>query len=55
VLERNFPLLPQRVAKLEEDSIGLLDKVDIVISDTKPLSGRLVSLNDAVQRLETDA
>jgi len=54
VLENTFRLIPERVAKLEEDSLGLVDKLDIAISDAKPLPGRIVSLNDAIKRLETE-
>jgi len=54
VLENSFRLITERVKKLEEDSLGLADKLDVAISDVKPLPGRIDSLNDAFKRLETD-
>ena len=53
-LESGFRLLPHRVSKLEEDTLGLVDKLDSVIGDVKPLPARLLNVNEAVSRLEND-
>ena len=51
-LEDGFRLLPQRVGKLEDDTLGLADKLDMAVSDAKEVPGKLLSLNDSISRLE---